>query len=121
MSLEQTQQTIDRYFHVMSGGGDLAECYTTDVTWTMTDTGEEVRGVSSVRDYVVALHNNMFDGLSSPMGTPILRATVSRRPAEPVAGSTTASHTTWSMTESQRCAATVRSLLRLHSSPAILT
>lgn len=61
MSLEQTQQTIDRYFHVMSGGGDLAECYTTDVTWTMTDTGEEVRGASSVRDYVVALHNNMFD------------------------------------------------------------
>jgi hypothetical protein len=27
MSLEQTQQTINRYFHVMSGGGDLAECY----------------------------------------------------------------------------------------------
>ena len=33
MSLEQTQQTINRYFHVMSGGGDLAECYTADVTW----------------------------------------------------------------------------------------
>jgi hypothetical protein len=36
---------------------------------------------------------------------------VSRRPPEPVAGSITASHTTWSMTESQRRAATVRSLL----------
>jgi hypothetical protein len=86
MSLEQTQQTIKRYFHVMSGGGDLAECYTADVTWTTTDTGEELRGASSVRDYVVALHNNMFDalseGLSSPMGTPISRATVSRRPPE---------------------------------------
>jgi hypothetical protein len=32
MSLEQTQQTIDRYFHVMSGGGYLAERYTADVT-----------------------------------------------------------------------------------------
>ena len=61
MSLEQTQQTIKRYFHVMSGGGDLAECYTADVTWTTTDTGEELRGASSVRDFVVALHNNMFD------------------------------------------------------------
>ena len=52
MSLEQTQQTIKRYFHVMSGGGDLAECYTADVTWTTTDTGEELRGASSVRDFV---------------------------------------------------------------------
>jgi hypothetical protein len=60
MSLEQTRQTISRYFHVMSGGGDLAECYSADVTWTTTETGEELRGASSVRDYVVALHNNMF-------------------------------------------------------------
>jgi hypothetical protein len=34
MSLEQTQQTISRYFHVMSGGDDLAACYTADVEWT---------------------------------------------------------------------------------------
>ena len=61
MSLEQTQQTINRYFDVMGRGGDFAQCYTADVTWTTTDTGEEVRGSSSVRDYVVALHNNMFD------------------------------------------------------------
>jgi hypothetical protein len=31
------------------------------VTWTTTDTGQQVRGPSSVRDYIVALHNNMFD------------------------------------------------------------
>ena len=59
MSLEQTRRTINRYFHVMSGGGDLAECYSADVTWTTTETGEELRGAPSVRDYVVALHNNM--------------------------------------------------------------
>ena len=51
MSLEQTQQIINRYFHVMSGGSDLAECYTADVTWITTDTGEELRGASSVHDY----------------------------------------------------------------------
>jgi len=61
MSLEQTQRTIDHYFDVMSRGGDFAEYYTADVTWTTTDTGDEVRGPSSVRDYIVALHNNMFD------------------------------------------------------------
>lgn len=61
MSLEQTRRTIKRYFHVMSGGGDLAACYTADVTWTTTDTGTEIRGAPSVRDYVVALHNNMSD------------------------------------------------------------
>ena len=61
MSLDQTQQAINRYFDVMGLGGDFAECYTADVTWTTTDTGEEVRGASSVHDYVVALHNNMFD------------------------------------------------------------
>jgi hypothetical protein len=61
MSLEQTQRTIDHYFDVMSRGGDFAEYYTADVTWTTTDTGDEVRGRPSVRDYIVALHNNMFD------------------------------------------------------------
>jgi hypothetical protein len=45
----------------MGRAGDLAECYTAGVTWTTTDTGEHVRRAYSVRDYVVALHNNMFD------------------------------------------------------------
>jgi SnoaL-like domain len=61
MSIEQTQQTINRYFDLMGRDGDFAECYTADVTWTTTDTEDEVRGPSSVRDYIVALHNNMFD------------------------------------------------------------
>ena len=61
MSLEHTQQTIDHYFDVMTRGGDFAVYYTDDVTWTMTDTGDEVRGPSSVRDYIVALHSNMLD------------------------------------------------------------
>ena len=61
MSLEQTQQIINRYVDLMGHGGDFAECYSADVTWTTTDAGQQVRGPSSVRDYIVALHNNMFD------------------------------------------------------------
>jgi hypothetical protein len=61
MSLEQTQQTMDHYFDVMGRGGDFAEFYTADVTWTTVDTGQDVRGASPVRDFIVALHNNMFD------------------------------------------------------------
>src|SRR5215216_4232769 len=110
MSLEQTRQTINRYLHVMSGGGDLAECYSADVTWTTTETGEELRGAPSVRNYVVALHNNMFDAQTRRLvvadGHAYLEGDWSGRPPEPVAGSITASRTTSSMTESQRCAAT---------------
>ena len=43
MSLEQTQQTIDHYFDIMTRGGDFAVYYTDDVTWTMTDTGDDAR------------------------------------------------------------------------------
>jgi hypothetical protein len=60
VSLEQTQQIINRYFDLMGHRGDFAKCYRADVTCT-TDTGRQVRGPSSVRDYIVALHNNMFD------------------------------------------------------------
>jgi hypothetical protein len=61
MSLEQTQQIINRYFDLIGNRDDFAECYSPDVTWTTTDTGQQVRVPSSVRDYIVALHNNMFD------------------------------------------------------------
>jgi hypothetical protein len=75
MSLEETQRTIDHYFDLMSRGGDFAQCYTDDVTWTTIDIGDEVRGPTSVRDYIVALHNNMSDAqtrrTSSPTGTHI--------------------------------------------------
>jgi hypothetical protein len=54
-------QTMNHYFEVMGHGGDFAEFYTADVAWTTTDTGQDVRGPSSVRDFIVALHNNMSD------------------------------------------------------------
>ena len=75
MSHEETQRTIDHYFDLMSRGGDFAECYTDGVTWTTLDIGDEVRGRSSVRDYISALHNKCLtpkrEVSSSPTGTHI--------------------------------------------------
>ena len=68
MSLERTQQTMNHYFEVMDRGGDFAEFYTADVTWTTTDTGQDVRGPSSIRDFIVALHNNMSDAQTRRIG-----------------------------------------------------
>jgi hypothetical protein len=61
MSLERTPQTMNHYFEVMGRGADFAEFYTADVSWTTTDRGQDVRGASPVRDFIVALHNNMSD------------------------------------------------------------
>ena len=61
MSVDQTQQVIDRYFAVMGAGGDFSQFYVDDVTWTMLDTGAETRGAAAVRDYVIALHAQMSD------------------------------------------------------------
>ena len=56
MSVERTKQTMNHYFEVMGRGGDFAEFYTADVTWTSTDTGQDVRGASPVRVSCSRLH-----------------------------------------------------------------
>ena len=61
MSVDQTQQVIDRYFEVMGAGGDFSQFYVDDVTWTMLDAGAEIRGAAAVHDYVNALHAQMSD------------------------------------------------------------
>jgi hypothetical protein len=59
---------MNHYFEVMGRGGDFAKFYTADVTWTTTGTGQDVRGPSSVRDFIVALHNNMSDAQTRRIG-----------------------------------------------------
>jgi hypothetical protein len=61
VSVDQTQQVIDRYFEVMGAGGDFSQFYVDEVTWTMLDAGAEIRGAAAVRDYVIALHAQMSD------------------------------------------------------------
>ena len=60
MSLDQTKRTMDGYFNAMGAGKDFSEFYTADVRWIMLDNGQEMRGPSEVRDYIVALHRKMF-------------------------------------------------------------
>jgi hypothetical protein len=60
MSVEQTQDTMDRYFKAL-GGGDFAHFFTDGVSWTTIETGDEVRGPSAVRDAIVALHGQLSD------------------------------------------------------------
>ena len=61
MSLDQTQQVIDRYFEVMAANGDFSRFYIDEVTWAMVDAGAEIRDAAAVRDYVIALHKQMSD------------------------------------------------------------
>ena len=61
MSVDETQNVIDRYFEVMGAGGDFSELYVEDVTWIMVDAGVEVRGAAAVRDYIIALHAQLSD------------------------------------------------------------
>jgi hypothetical protein len=60
MSLDQTRHTMDSYFNAMGTGDDFAKFYAPDVRWIMIDSGQEARGPSVVRDYVLALHGKMF-------------------------------------------------------------
>ena len=50
VSVDQTQQVIDRYFEVMGAGGDFSQFYVDEVTWTMLDAGAETRCAAAVRD-----------------------------------------------------------------------
>jgi hypothetical protein len=61
VSVDQTQQVIDRYFEVMGAGGDFSQFYVDEVTWRMLDAGAEIRGAAAVRDYAIALHAQMSD------------------------------------------------------------
>jgi len=61
VSVEKTQQTLDRYFGLMGRDEDFAECLTADVTWVVADTGEVIEGPDAVRDYIIALHTRMAD------------------------------------------------------------
>ena len=61
MGEQATKGVIGRYFKRMGAGEDLSDCYTADVTWTTFDDGSEVRGAGPVREYLLALHENMVD------------------------------------------------------------
>jgi hypothetical protein len=67
MSTQSTQSLLDRYFAAMNAGKDFSKFYGEDVTWTMVDSNQEVRGAVAVRDYIIDLHNRMQGGSQRPL------------------------------------------------------
>ena len=67
MSVDSTRSVMERYFAVMSADGDFSPLFEDDVTWLMVDSGHEVRGAASVRDYLLELHGRMQGGNQRPL------------------------------------------------------
>ena len=61
MSVSDTESTLRDYMDALLGGGDFAAFFSEDVRWTTMETGEEVKGREAVRDYIVALHTQLFE------------------------------------------------------------
>ena len=61
MSVQDTEQTIREYLDALLSGGDFASFFADDVRWTTMETGEEIRGRESVKGFIIALHNQLFD------------------------------------------------------------
>ena len=61
MSLEATTQTINSYMDALLNGGDFGQFFTENVRWTTMETGDEIQGREAVRDFIVALHSQLFD------------------------------------------------------------
>lgn len=61
MSTRSTQDLLDRYFAAMHAGEDFSRFFDDDVSWTMVDSHQEVRGAAAVRDYIIKLHRRMRD------------------------------------------------------------
>lgn len=59
MSLAESSDVMHQYFAAMGRGEDFSVSFTEDVTWLMVDSGQEVRGASAVRDYILELHDKM--------------------------------------------------------------
>ena len=61
MSVSDTEETMRRYLGALLDGGDFAALFSDDVVWTTMETGEEIHGRSNVRDFIVALHTELFE------------------------------------------------------------
>jgi hypothetical protein len=58
---------MQQYFAAMGRGEDLSQFFTEDVTWLMADSGEQVRGASAARDYILDLHSRIVSQKSSDL------------------------------------------------------
>ena len=61
MSLEETESTMLQYLDALRNGGDFAAFFADEVLWTTMETGDQIRGREAVRDFIIALHRQLFD------------------------------------------------------------
>jgi steroid delta-isomerase-like uncharacterized protein len=61
MSVEETEATIHEYLDALVDGGDFASYFADEIVWTTMETGDQIRGRDGVRDFIVALHSQLFD------------------------------------------------------------
>jgi predicted ester cyclase len=61
MTVADTQSTLDEYLDALLNGGDFAAKFSDQVSWTTMETGEVIHGREAVRDFIVALHSQLFD------------------------------------------------------------
>jgi hypothetical protein len=61
MSVADTEATLRGYIDALLHGGNFASFFGDDVVWTTMEGGEEMRGRQAVRDFIVALHTQLFN------------------------------------------------------------
>ncbi len=69
MSVEATESTIRQYVDALLQGGDFASFFADDVVWTTMETGDRIRGREAVRDFIIALHSQLFDAAPELVNT----------------------------------------------------
>ena len=124
MSVESTTQVMNDYLDALLKQEDFGRFFADDVLWTTTETGDEVKGRDAVRDFIVAIHTQIFEarpeftGLTVGDGKATLEANfvgthtgefAGSPPPEPACGCRTPSATTSPTARSRRCARTCRS------------
>lgn len=57
-----TERTMSAYIEALGARGDFAAYFADDVLWTTMETGDQVRGRDAVRDLIVWMHEQAFDG-----------------------------------------------------------
>ena len=66
--MSDTESTMRDYMDALLSGGDFAAFFSEDVRWTTMETGDVVTGREAVRDYIVALHTQLFEAAPEVRG-----------------------------------------------------
>jgi steroid delta-isomerase-like uncharacterized protein len=61
MTVDETKRVIGEYLDALLGGGDFGAFFADDVRWTTMETGDVLSGRDAVRDFIIALHSQLFE------------------------------------------------------------